>query len=125
MEFSWVGAEGPADSGLLDQPRPELRLESETAQLESRLESETARLESRLESVAAGLQSRPELRLESRLGALILLALVERAKSMATLAAGFGHSTVSGELQKQVRRLKGAGLVVNSGRNLIHPTFQN
>ena len=62
-------------------------------------------------------ESRPELqpesqldsRLESQLGsalaARILLRLARREIGKATLAAALGHKTVSGELNKQVRRL--------------------
>ena len=54
-------------------------------------------------------ESQPESRLESRLGsalaARILLLLARQQMGKATLAAALGHKTVSGELNKQVRRL--------------------
>lgn len=135
MEFSWVDAEGPADAELLDQPRPELRPESETAGLESRLESEAAGLESqppglesRLESDAAGLESRPaglesqaelgapaleseQTGLESQFALSLVRLLALRPMGKTELAGALGHAMVSGALHRHVGRLKNAGLI--------------
>ena len=99
LEFGWVDAEGPADTGLLDQPRPELRLESETAGLESRLESE-----------AAGLESE-QTGLESQFALSLVRLLALRPMGKTELAGALGHAMVSGALHRHVGRLKNAGLI--------------
>ena len=49
--------------------------------------------------------SRPESRLESRLSAAILILLEQEDQGKAALSKALGHDTVSGELNKQMRRL--------------------
>ena len=68
-----------------------------TEQVESRPES---RPESQLES-----------RLESRLAAKVILQLNATALGKLALAQGLGHQSVSGELNKQIRRLLDSGLI--------------
>lgn len=54
---------------------------------------------------------RLESRLESRLGAKLLLFLRSAEKGKVSLAKNLGHRTVSGELHKQVKRLLNTGLI--------------
>ena len=60
-------------------------------------------------------ESRPESRLESRLesalAARILLILKNREQGKAGMASELGHKTVSGELNKQIKRLQELGLI--------------
>ncbi|MDF7801839.1 Fic family protein [Pontiellaceae bacterium B1224] len=75
-------------------------------------------LETIRETLAASAEqdtSRPELRLESRLesklAARIVLLLQKESLGKAAMAAALGHKTVSGELNKQVRRLAESGYI--------------
>jgi ATP-dependent DNA helicase RecG len=60
-------------------------------------------------------ESRPESRLESRLGsklaAKVVLMLDATALGKLALAQGLGHQSVSGELNRQIRRLLDEGLI--------------
>ncbi|MEW6185123.1 MAG: ATP-binding protein [Thermodesulfobacteriota bacterium] len=60
-------------------------------------------------------ESRPESQLESRLGstlaARIFLILKNRDQGKAAMASELGHKTVSGELNKQIKRLQELGLI--------------
>lgn len=56
-------------------------------------------------------KSRLESRLESRLVSRIILLLRDNAAGKAELARLLGHTTVSGELHKQIRRLAGLGWI--------------
>lgn len=60
-------------------------------------------------------ESRPESRLESQLGsklaAKVLLMLDASALGKLALAQGLGHQSVSGELNRQIRRLLDSGLI--------------
>ena len=64
---------------------------------------------------AAQMVSRPESRLESRLesklAARVILQLNATALGKLALAQGLGHQSVSGELNKQIHRLQGSGLI--------------
>ena len=60
------------------------------------------RLESRLES-------RLKSRLKSKLAAKVLMHLTTQPMGKADLAKALGHTTVSGELHKQIRRLLDSG----------------
>jgi ATP-dependent DNA helicase RecG len=51
------------------------------------------------------------LELGSLLAARVVLALEQNELSRARLAAHLGHKTISGELKKQIQRLKEAGLI--------------
>ena len=65
--------------------------------------------------VTEQVESRPELRLESRLesrlAAKVILQLNATALGKLALAQGLGHQSVSGELNKQIRRLLDSGLI--------------
>jgi predicted HTH transcriptional regulator len=67
------------------------------------------------EQVTQEPESRPESRLESqlesKLAARVVLMLDETALGKLALAHGLGHQSVSGELNKQIRRLQGSGLI--------------
>lgn len=65
---------------------------------------EPARPESRLES-------QPESRLESGLAAKVVVLLANAEAGKAQLAALLGHTTVSGELNKQIKRLLQLGWI--------------
>jgi Fic family protein len=56
-------------------------------------------------------ESRLELRLESEVAAKVLIALREGELSKAELAAALGHKSISGELNKQVKRLLQRGFI--------------
>jgi predicted HTH transcriptional regulator len=56
-------------------------------------------------------ESRLESRLESKLAAKVILLLNDSALGKLALAQGLGHQVVSGELNKQIRRLLGSGLI--------------
>lgn len=56
-------------------------------------------------------ESRPESRLESKLAAKVVLMLNGAAQGKLALARGLGHQSVSGELNKQIRRLLDGGLI--------------
>jgi predicted HTH transcriptional regulator len=56
-------------------------------------------------------ESRPESRLESKLAAKVVLMLNAAAQGKLALARGLGHQSVSGELNKQIRRLLDGGLI--------------
>lgn len=60
-------------------------------------------------------ESRPESRLESQLGsklaAKVMLMLEATALGKLALAQGLGHHSVSGELNRQIRRLLDSGLI--------------
>lgn len=56
-------------------------------------------------------ESRPESRLESKLAAKVVLLLDAAALGKLALAQGLGHQSVSGELNKQIRRLLDGGLI--------------
>ncbi len=56
-------------------------------------------------------ESRLESRLESKLAARVILQLNATALGKLALAQGLGHQSVSGELNKQIRRLQGSGLI--------------
>ena len=64
--------------------------------------------ESRLESRP---DSRLESRLESKLAAKVMVMLDTGAQGKLALAKGLGHQSVSGELNKQIRRLLDSGLI--------------
>ena len=64
--------------------------------------SVTGEVESRLES---RLGSRLESRLESQIAAKVLILLMKNDLGKAELASGLGHKTVSGELNKQIKKL--------------------
>jgi predicted HTH transcriptional regulator len=55
--------------------------------------------------------SRPESRLESGLAAKIVLLLKAGEQGKAGMSVGLGHKMVSGELNKQVKRLQESGLI--------------
>ena len=57
------------------------------------------------------LQSQLESRLESKLAAKIALQLGTQPSGKAELARALGHTTVSGELHKQIRRLLDLSLI--------------
>ena len=63
------------------------------------------------EPVAHEPESRPESRLESKLAARVILQLNATALGKLALAQGLGHQSVSGELNKQIHRLQGSGLI--------------
>ncbi|HII02134.1 TPA: ATP-dependent DNA helicase, partial [Methanosarcinaceae archaeon] len=46
-----------------------------------------------------------ESRLESQIAAKVLILLMKNDSGKAELASGLGHKTVSGELNKQIKRL--------------------
>jgi predicted HTH transcriptional regulator len=60
-------------------------------------------------------ESRPELRpeseLESQLASRVLDLLIESEAGKAELAAGLGHTTISGELKKQIKNLMELGYI--------------
>lgn len=56
-------------------------------------------------------ESRRESRLESALAGKLLIILKDRVLGRAALTASLGHTRVSGELHKQIKRLKTAGLI--------------
>lgn len=56
-------------------------------------------------------ESRLESRLESKLAAKVVLMLDAAALGKLALAHGLGHQSVSGELNKQIRRLLDGGLI--------------
>ena len=56
-------------------------------------------------------ESRLESRLESKLAAKVVLMLDAAALGKLALAQGLGHQSVSGELNKQIRRLLDGGLI--------------
>jgi predicted HTH transcriptional regulator len=56
-------------------------------------------------------ESRLESRLESKLAAKVVLMLDAVAQGKLALARGLGHQSVSGELNKQIRRLLESGLI--------------
>ncbi len=56
-------------------------------------------------------ESRLESRLESQLAAKVMLLLNATALGKLSLAQGLGHQSVSGELNKQIRRLLDSGLI--------------
>ena len=56
-------------------------------------------------------ESRPESQLESKLAAKVMLMLDAGALGKLALAQGLGHQSVSGELNKQIRRLLDSGLI--------------
>lgn len=57
------------------------------------------------------LESRPESRLESKLATKVVLMLDAATLGKLALAQGLGHKSVSGELNKQIRRLLDGGLI--------------
>ena len=60
-------------------------------------------------SILQRLESRLEARLESKLAAKVLMHLTPQPMGKADLAKALGHTTVSGELHKQIRRLLDSG----------------
>ncbi len=54
---------------------------------------------------------RPESKLESQLASRVLNLLIEKEAGKAELAAGLGHTTISGELKKQIRNLMELGYI--------------
>ena len=89
----------PAVFRLAQQHAPELP-PSNTRQESDDDRASLPRLESQLES-----------RLESKLAAKIVLQLGTQPSGKAELARALGHTTVSGELHKQIRRLLDLSLV--------------
>ena len=63
------------------------------------------------EQVESRPESRLESRLESKLAAKVILQLNATALGKLALAQGLGHQSVSGELNKQIRRLLDSGLI--------------
>lgn len=63
------------------------------------------------EQVESRPESQLESRLESRLAAKVILQLNATALGKLALAQGLGHQSVSGELNKQIRRLLDSGLI--------------
>ena len=63
------------------------------------------------EQVESQPESRLESRLESKLAAKVILQLNATALGKLALAQGLGHQSVSGELNKQIRRLLDSGLI--------------
>lgn len=55
--------------------------------------------------------SRLESRLESNLAAKLLIYLIEQERSKAEIARLLGHKSISGELNKQVKRLLEQSLI--------------
>ena len=60
-------------------------------------------------SILQRLELRLESRLESKLAAKVLMRLTTQPMGKADLAKALGHTTVSGELHKQIRRLLDSG----------------
>ena len=71
----------------------------------------TGQAAERVEQIESQLESRLELRLESRLAARVALLLSDTPSGKAGLAKRLGHKTVSGELNKQIKRLLQAGII--------------
>lgn len=63
------------------------------------------------EQVESRPESQLESQLESRLAAKVILQLNATALGKLALAQGLGHQSVSGELNKQIRRLLDSGLI--------------
>lgn len=61
--------------------------------------------------VARQPESRPESRLGSKLAAKVVLMLDASALGKLALAQALGHQSVSGELNRQIRRLLDSGLI--------------
>lgn len=55
--------------------------------------------------IESQLESRLESRLESQLAAKVMILLLKNDVGKAELASGLGHKTISGELNKQIKRL--------------------
>jgi ATP-dependent DNA helicase RecG len=106
-------------------PNPEVRAQADarqgpsTAQVPPKypasateVTTEVTRPESRLGSrLESRLGSRLESRLESAMAVKIVLILKNGEQGKAGLATELGHKTVSGELNKQVKRLQALGLI--------------
>lgn len=67
-------------------------------------------IEPRTHTTAEG-ESRLKSRLKSELAAKVMILLIRGEASKAELARGLGHTTVSGELHKQVRNLLELGFI--------------
>lgn len=92
------------------------RVQRPKAQWEAAGEQATEQVEAPVtDPVTQELESRPESRLESRLesklAAKVMLMLDATALGKLALAQGLGHQSVSGELNKQIRRLLDSGLI--------------
>jgi ATP-dependent DNA helicase RecG len=93
-------------------PVPLLRYEGAGLWVEFRVPSgtrATAPVTGELEGAQP--ESRLESRLESALAGKLLIILKDRELGRAALAAALGHTSISGELHKQIKRLKTAGLI--------------
>ena len=109
-----LSAESRPESGDL---RPESRPESGDLRPESRPESGDLRPESRPESSDLRPESRPEsgdLRTEPELMRKIIHVLRDSEAGKSEIAAKIGHTSVSGELNKQIRAMLKAGYIENA-----------